>query len=56
MIIEHNLDIPHDLSIAAMGLLGSLGDVGGLRVKSAGRLGVEHEGDGEQSLDPFCIM
>ena len=56
MVIEHDFDIPHDLGIAAMGFFSGLGDVGGLRVESAGGLGVEHEGNGEQPLDPFCTV
>ena len=50
MIIEHDLDVPHDLGIALMGGLGHGCQFGTLFMIDGGRLGMEDEWHGEQAL------
>lgn len=54
MVINHELHVVHDLGIAAVSLLGHLGDAGSIS-KHTGGLGVENERYGQEALDPFCI-
>lgn len=52
MVINHFLNVFHDLGIPTMGLGGHVGDRT-LSFEDAGWLGVEDEGDGEEAFDPF---
>lgn len=54
MVVNHELDVAHNLGIAAVSLLGHLGDAGSIS-KNASRLGVEDERNGQETLHPFCI-
>lgn len=54
MVVNHELDITHNLGIAAVSLLGHLGDAGSIS-KDTSWLGVEDERYGQETLDPFCI-
>lgn len=46
MVVNHELDIPHNLRVAAMGLLGHAGHAGVVGVEDAGGLGVKDEWNG----------
>ena len=50
MVVNHPLDISHDLGIAAVCLLGRTAT----GLEHAGGLRVEDEGHSEKRFDPFC--
>lgn len=52
VVVNHPLDVTHNLSVAAVRLLGHPVDVGAVAKHSRG-LRVQHEGHGEEALDPF---
>lgn len=52
MVVNHELDVVHNLGISAVSLLGHLGDAGSIS-KDTSRLGVENERHGQETLDPF---
>lgn len=56
MVVEHHLDVSHDLSIAPVRFLGGLGDIVARCLEDARWLGIQHEGDGKQPLDPFWFL
>ena len=56
MVVYHDLDITENLAVSPMGFLAGLSEVGhALPVDGAMGLGVQHEGHGEQPLDPFWV-
>ncbi len=56
MVVYHDFDIAEDLAVPPVGLVASLRHAGqALPVEGAMGLRVEHEGHGQQALDPFCV-
>jgi hypothetical protein len=54
VVVDHDLDIMEDLAITAMSLLAGLGQTADVfAVEGAVGRRVEHEGHGQQALDPF---
>ena len=53
VIVNHELDIAHDLGISAVSLVHHAISVHFLLSKDACGLGIEYERDGEETLDPF---
>lgn len=53
MVINHELNITHNLCITAVRLIGHLSNAGTIS-KDSGGLGVEHKRDCEETFDPFC--
>lgn len=54
MIINHPLNIPHDLPIPPMRLRSHHLYTMTPRLKDSRRLRMQHKRDGEQAFDPFC--
>ena len=53
MIVNHELDIAHDLGIPAVSLVHHAIPVHFLLSKDARGLGIEYKRDGQETLDPF---
>lgn len=53
MIVDHALDVAEDFGVATVRFLGHAVDAAAFGIKHACGLGVEHERDGEEALDPF---
>lgn len=56
MVINHPFNIPHNLPIPPMSLLGHHLHAMTSRFKDACWLGVQDKRDGEEAFDPFCLL
>lgn len=55
MVINHELDITHNLCITAVRLVGHLSNAGAIS-KDTGGLRVKNERNCEEAFDPFCCV
>jgi hypothetical protein len=54
MVIDHVLNIQHNLGVSPMSLCGHLGNATAPCLEDTSRLRIEHKRNRQQSLDPFC--